>query len=189
MRKKEYLFIILNMWRLWIIYIIYNFSKNKKEIDMDIKAWNKVKGLQEKLSVCLAEYLLTYKEFRNLFLYRVGMQNNIILKLLFPPLNSLYLACPKIGGGLFIQHGFSTILAAKEVGNNCWINQQVTVGYKADKAPIIGDNVKIYCGAIVIGDVNIGDNVIIGAGAVVTKSVDVGKTMIGNPAYEYLKNK
>ena len=35
-----------------------------------------------------------------------------------------------IGGGLYIQHGFSTIITAKKIGENCRIYQQVTIGYK-----------------------------------------------------------
>ena len=36
---------------------------------------------------------------------------------------------------------------------------------------MIGDNVVLAVGAIVIGNVNIGDNVFVGAGTVVTKDV------------------
>lgn len=53
---------------------------------------------------------------------------------------------------------------------------------KGDKAPIIGDNVRIATGAIVLGEITIGDNSIIGAGAVVVKSVPANCTVIGNPA-------
>ena len=57
---------------------------------------------------------------------------------------SMYIETPEIGGGLFIQHGFATMIAAKSIGENCWINQQVTVGYKGSKIPpVIGNNVTI----------------------------------------------
>lgn len=47
---------------------------------------------------------------------------------------------------------------------------------------IIGDNVFLGCGAIVLPGVKIGDGAIVGAGAVVTKDVDPFTVVIGNPA-------
>ena len=47
---------------------------------------------------------------------------------------------------------------------------------------MIGDNVVLAVGAIVIGNVNIGDNVFVGAGTVVTKDVADGAVVVGNPA-------
>ena len=90
---------------------------------------------------------------------------------------------------MYFQHGFATVIAAKEIGEYCWINQQVTVGYtnKTD-APIIGNNCKISAGAIVIGDVYVGDNAVVGAGAVVTKNVKANSVVVGCPARE-LNNK
>ena len=69
---------------------------------------------------------------------------------------ALHIHTPKIGPGLFIQHGFATIIAAKSIGANSWINQNVTIGYtnKADH-PAIGNNVMICAGAIIIGNVSI----------------------------------
>lgn len=51
-----------------------------------------------------------------------------------------------------------------------------------DKRPVIGKNVRVATGAIVIGDVRIGDNVVIGAGAVVVKDVPDNCVVVGNPA-------
>lgn len=87
-----------------------------------------------------------------------------------------------MGGGLYFQHGFSTIVAAKEIGENCFINQQVTIGYNGVDAPVIGDNVRIAAGAIVIGDVHISNDAIIAAGAVVKHDVDIGDIVAGVPA-------
>lgn len=98
-------------------------------------------------------------------------------------MDTLFLASNSIGPGLFIQHGFATIIAAKRIGANCWINQQVTVGYSNETdCPIIGDNVTICSGAKVIGGVTVGDNAKIGANAVVVKSVPSNVTMAGVPA-------
>ncbi len=101
----------------------------------------------------------------------------------------MYITTKTIGPGLFFLHGFSTIVSAKSIGNNCWINQQVTIGYTTpDGAPVIGDNVRIYAGAKVLGDITVGNNVIIGANAVVVKDVPENCTVVGVPAYIIKKN-
>ena len=83
----------------------------------------------------------------------------------------------------FIEHGFSTVIACKQIGDNCWINQQVTIGYSDDvHSPYIGNNVEIKAGAKVIGDVHIGDDVVIGANAVVVKDVPPHSIVVGVPA-------
>ena len=97
-----------------------------------------------------------------------------INSIITPPISSLYITTDDIGEGLFIQHGFATIISAKRIGKNCWVNQQVTIGYNKRGAPVIGDNVTIHAGALVIGDITIGNNVIIGAGAIVVDDVPDG---------------
>ncbi|MGB5594206.1 MAG: hypothetical protein WBM32_06525 [Crocosphaera sp.] len=43
-----------------------------------------------------------------------------------------------------------------DVGSNCWVNQQVTIGYKDQTGrPKIGDNVRITAEAKVIGNIKI----------------------------------
>ena len=92
-----------------------------------------------------------------------------------------------IGPGLCVYHGYATVIQANSIGSNCSIWQNVTIGRrpKGDctiDAPTIGDGVKIYTGAIVIGDIKIGNNVSIGAGAVVIKDVPDNAIVVGNPA-------
>lgn len=90
---------------------------------------------------------------------------------------------------VYIQHGYGTIISAKSIGTDCWINQLVTIGHSnVGKNPIIGNNVQIGTGAIVIGDITIGNNVLIGAGSVVVKSVPDNCTVVGNPARIIKKN-
>ena len=57
--------------------------------------------------------------------------------------------------------------------------QQETTG----GIPIIGDNVFVGVGAVVVGKIKIGNNVQIGANAVVTKDVPDNAIVVGNPAY------
>lgn len=65
--------------------------------------------------------------------------------------------------------------------------------YKIGKI-VIGNNVFVGCGAIILPNVTIGDNVIIGAGSVVTKNIPSNRVVAGNPAkvissYEEYKEK
>ena len=125
-------------------------------------------------------------EFRNIMLNRLHRNkiSYILSRMLFKPLESLYINMPpeKIGGGLYIQHGFSTIIAAKEIGENCFINQQVTIGYNGTESPLIGNHVRIAAGAIVIGNVHIHDGATVAAGAVVKHDVAAGDVVAGVPA-------
>ena len=112
-----------------------------------------------------------------------------MLKLLLKPMDTLYISTDSIGEGLFIQHGFCTIIAAEKIGINCWINQQITIGhYLARGSPIIGDNIRVSAGAKVIGRVTIGNNSIVGANAVVVKNVPENCTVVGVPAYIVRRN-
>lgn len=107
-----------------------------------------------------------------------------ILGVLCRPMPTLLINGGEIGEGFFIQHGFSTIIAANKIGKNCWVNQQVTIGYSNEyDCPTIGNNVVINAGAKVIGNVTIGDNTKVGANAVVVKNVPPNCIVVGVPAY------
>lgn len=72
------------------------------------------------------------------------------------------------------------------IGENVSIYQNVTIGAKDEKDdlkfPQIGDNIIIYSGAVILGDVNIGDNSVIGANSVVIDDVPEGVIVAGIPA-------
>jgi maltose O-acetyltransferase len=55
-------------------------------------------------------------------------------------------------------------------------------GAEFGRPVVIGENVWIGGGAIILPGVTIGNDVVIGAGAVVTRDVASGKTVVGNPA-------
>jgi maltose O-acetyltransferase len=57
-----------------------------------------------------------------------------------------------------------------------------TAGLESGRPVVIGKNVWIGSGAIILPGVSIGDNSIVGAGSVVTRDVPAGATVIGNPA-------
>jgi serine O-acetyltransferase len=88
----------------------------------------------------------------------------------------------KIGPGLFILHGDGTHVAAVTIGANCWISQQVAVGFMHDDRPIIGNDVTINSGAKVLGKVRVGDHATIGANSVVIMDVPPNATVLGVPA-------
>jgi len=162
-------------------------------IEKDLDRWGRilhdrpVSGLRQ--CVTLFVRLMTFHpEFRNLFYHRVGIGGKV-LALLCREMPALYIYTKEVGPGLFIQHGFSTVIAAAKIGENCWINQQVTIGFSnPTDRPTIGNNVQISAGAKVIGKVRIGDNSKVGANAVVVKDVPADTTVVGVPAYIIRQN-
>jgi len=162
--------------------MLYLFHRNRQIIHADVERWSTLYSLKYRKSSALLYLLSFYPEFRNLFYSRVGSWK-YFLNIICPKLSSLYIHTEIIGSGFFIQHGFSTIIVAKSIGENCWINQQVTIGYSnANEPPTIGNNVSISAGAKVVGNITIGDNVKIGANAVVMKNVPPNCTVVGIPA-------
>lgn len=165
--------------------VLPGLNVNEKKIKQDIERWKEVCHIKGNITFVLSILLWQYPEFRNLLIYRNRYRRiyRWWLALWYKPMNTLYIQAKEIGGGLFIQHGFATMISAEYIGENCWINQQVTIGFSDhERAPIIGDNVMITCGAKVLGNITVGDNAIIGANAVVVKDVEPGAVMGGVPA-------
>lgn len=89
----------------------------------------------------------------------------------------------KLGGGLMIPHPNGIVIHPEvEVGPNCLIFQQVTLGAAHGGVPRLGGHVDIGAGAKVIGTVIIGNHARIGANAVVITDVPEGATAVGVPA-------
>lgn len=127
-----------------------------------------------------------FPEYRSVLYFRIKNAYVNFLCRFYPPQTTLYIQVKShIGKNFFIWHGFSTIINAETIGDNCEIWQQVTIGNKFNEdgeKPRLGNNVKVCAGAIIIGDIHIGDNAIIGAGAVVTKDVPANVIVAGVPA-------
>ena len=90
----------------------------------------------------------------------------------------------KIGKGLRINHFTGIIINGKTViGKNFTIQQgaNVVAGRYGD-CPIIGDNVYISAGGVIIGGRSIGSGVVIGANAVVTHDLPENAVAAGVPA-------
>jgi len=93
----------------------------------------------------------------------------------------------KIKKGFYIGHfGGLVISSGAEIGNNCNISHNVTIGLnprgKKKGIPVIGDNCYIAPGVKIIGNINIGNNVAIGANAVVVNDVPNNAVVVGIPA-------
>lgn len=141
---------------------------------------------------------ISRQEFRSVILYRARAmndtyKNNSILQYLHSKwsapnfVTNLFLSTKNIGPGLYLEHAFSTIIYAKSIGRNFYVNQNVTVGATARGIPEIGDDVQIRTGAIVIGGIKIGDGCRIGAGAIVTQDIPEGATVIAAKSTVLLK--
>jgi len=70
------------------------------------------------------------------------------------------------------------------IGDNCWISQNVTIGRRgSDKGvPVIGNNVHIGAGSVVIGEIEIGDYSIVGSNSLVNRSIPPHSLAFGTPA-------
>ena len=64
------------------------------------------------------------------------------------------------------------------VGKGVTIYHNVTIGEGKGGAPVIGDNVYIGTGTVIIGKVRIGNNVRIGAGTIVTCDIPDNATVV-----------
>ena len=126
---------------------------------------------------------MTWKpEFRNVFYFRTGMPG-LVLSMLCRPMSSLELDWNmKVGPGFVIMHGNGTFVLANEIGDNCTIYQQVTIGKIEGYVPTIGNNVQIFAGAKVLGKIRVGDNVTIAANSLVIKDVPANVGVMGVPA-------
>ena len=179
------IFLILTIWRSVPAFVIFYTLQQKQAVVEDMKRWG-----EEGTVWSLHKLLMESKVFRKIFLARVSFESKRkqrFLKLFYRPAEDFGIdsVSKKIGGGILVCHGNSTIVYAKSIGKNFLVHQNVTVGrgimINGYDVPTIGDNVYIGTGAIVIGGIHIGNNVKIGAGTLVNKNVPDNCTVVGNP--------
>ncbi len=150
----------------------------------------------------MALMAIAHPSFSVTYWFRIGSylasRKNVCAKLLLIPVKIIYhinqrltgIQLPlltDIRGGLNFKH-FNCIVFAmsSHVGRNCTFHQGVTVGrvFAGKKAgcPTIGDNVIVFAGAKIVGNICIGDNVIVAANAVVVDDVPNNAIVAGIPA-------
>ena len=90
-----------------------------------------------------------------------------------------------IDEGFNIFHRGTVIIGPCKIGRNCTMSHNITIGrtMKAGKVgnPVIGDNVFMGAGVVIIGDVRIGNNVMIAPNAFINFNVPDNSIVIGNP--------
>ena len=182
------LFVFMTCWRFVLLWLYYMLTSNKKVIKEDLQR-NLIQFLHKNevnfLNFC--ELMTFYVMTRNIFYARVAFHHRYYAKFLgmfASPLPLLDISSTaEIGGGLIVQHGYGTIIAPRKIGKNCWVNQGVTIGYTNDNdCPTLGDNITVYAGAKILGNVRVGNNVIVAANAVVVKNVEDNCIVGGIPA-------
>jgi len=158
-------------------------------IDADLSRWLAHNDVSDSsyssafLTVCS-----NWPEFRSVLYFRVKADSPWVrafarlLQALYRPMPLLFIDTERIGPGLFINHGFGSVILAEEIGENCQIFHGVTIGYTSKGPPRIGSRVEIGAGAKVLGPITVGDDVFIGANAVVVDDVPSGMIAVGVPA-------
>lgn len=130
-----------------------------------------------------------------LFIYRIG---NFFYKIRIPIIPSLinYFnrfvfnvwlpSSAKIGKNFILGYGGLGVVIHNNtiIGDNCHIDQNVTIGGTSKKVevPVLGNNVYVGAGAKILGPIKIGNDVVIGANAVVVKDVPDNCLVVGVPA-------
>ena len=109
---------ILNFWRLIPAYMCICMApvEVKHVVIEDLYHWKKCDKRKEVSRFDIfSGLMLERKEYRSLLQYRFNRGGaKLLLKILFPGMETLYINTPKIGPRLFIQHGFATNISAKK---------------------------------------------------------------------------
>jgi len=92
----------------------------------------------------------------------------------------------QIGRRFFIDHGIGVVIGETcEIGDDVTLFQGVTLGgtgkEKGKRHPTLGDNVLVASGAQILGSVMVGNNVKVGAGSVVLRDIPENSTVVGVP--------
>ena len=163
-------------------YLFFLYYKRRKYlIQEDFDAWvNRHKMKSSSKHEAFVKLMYRFPEYRTVLYYRMPFAVRHFLNV-FLRRRDIKISVGELLGGAIFEHGWSTIVLAKKVGKNVMIHQNCTIGWNHGGCPVIGDNVKIYPGAVVAGPISVGNNVIIGANCVVLKDVPDNCLCYGNP--------
>lgn len=188
-RLLKYVIVILRSIIVFPIYVAVLFSKCKGLIFYELIVWKDIVYIEGNSNrFILFAMLMGIQDYRSALYIRLGYLGRF-LSHIYKGKTAFYCYTPseKIGKGLILHHPFSTIVLCRGIGEHCMIWQNVTIGRSQltntmDCTPLIGNNVKICAGSILVGPITIGDNVTIAAGSVVVKNVPDNCLVAGNPA-------
>lgn len=121
----------------------------------DVNRWGQWRKIPDDAATArLIALFQRFAEFRSLVDYRTKASAlGKAFARLHPNMRratDLYIETAKIGPGLILQHAHSTWILAESIGSDCWINQNVTIGFARGK-PTLGNRVKVFTGAVVVG--------------------------------------
>lgn len=92
----------------------------------------------------------------------------------------------QIGSNCKVAYGGSGLIVHPRavIGDNCLLSPGVVIGGRGNHfaVPVIGNNVRIFPGAKVLGPITIGDRATVGANAVVVEDVDSDEVMVSTKA-------
>ncbi|MEZ9576860.1 MULTISPECIES: serine O-acetyltransferase [unclassified Vibrio] len=124
---------------------------------------------------------------RNGFVNKVRLEN-IKRKIQSKYASNISSRC-QFGSNLMFKHPIGIVIGdGVKIGSNVTIYQNVTIGArrlgegKVNLYPTLGNNITVYTGAVILGNVKIGNDCIIAANAVVLKDMPAGTIAKGVPA-------
>jgi serine O-acetyltransferase len=179
-------------------YEISDWEKLKYSWYADLYRYTGAGGKKRCLRALFRNPSYRYTFLMRLCSYFSHNKKNLIKKTLFRFIYELFRDCTsgssveityntRIGRGLYLPHLIGIVINQDSIiGTNCTISQNVTIGDlkrgKHTGSPVIGNNVYIAPGAVIIGSIHIGHNVIIGANSVVNKDLPDNAVAAGIPA-------
>ena len=164
-----------------------SFPTLKKELEADLAFYMESDPAAESEQ----EVLLAYPGFKAISAYRIAHElhklgYNLAARVMTEEAHSRtgidIHPASQLASPLFIDHGTGIVIGETTVsGKNFKIYQGVTLGALSLKCgsklkgckrhPTIGENVVIYAGASILGDITIGNNVTIGSNVFITESI------------------
>lgn len=177
----------LPLLRLWPLMLLCRLCPQRRFLREERRYWIRhVLGEEGEERFSDRFRLFCLPEYRSIVYLRIGGLRHFV-EWMAPGQRPLQisLTSAQVGMGFVLQHGHSTRIGARSIGQNVQIWHNVTVGTDRSHSghlPTIGNRVLIYTGAIVFGNITVGDDAIIAAGAIVNKDVPPGAIVAGNPA-------
>jgi serine O-acetyltransferase len=79
---------------------------------------------------------------------------------------------------MFLNHALGTVIGRGTYGNYLLVTQNVTFGRDGDHAPVIGEGVIVYGGALIAGAATIGDRTVVAANAAIRNADVPGESVV-----------